>query len=149
MVPSGAMAKESPHSIRELTNRQKSPASLSEPLFVKWTVKNKEIISASGVRSGCRKSFLSCPALRCRGNLRKCQSILFSHFPRFCLCCQRITVVLLHWCQDAQAPLYPAVVVICDIVLNHLHKLLAACEPSAILSFSSTLILLLDIVLPP
>ena len=56
--------------------------------------------------------------------------------PEVFLCRQRITVVFLHRCQNAQIALYTAVVVVADVILNHLHKLLAACEPSAVISFS-------------
>ena len=44
--------------------------------------------------------------------------------------------MLLHRCQHAQVALYPAVVVVGDIILNHLHKLLTACKTLAVISLS-------------
>jgi len=52
--------------------------------------------------------------------------------PEVFLCRQRIAVVLLHRCQNAQVALYPAVVVVDDIIFNHLHKLLTARKSSAV-----------------
>ena len=40
--------------------------------------------------------------------------------------------MLLHWRQNAQIALYPAVVVVSDVILNHGNKLLAAGEASAV-----------------
>ena len=44
--------------------------------------------------------------------------------------------MFLHRCQNAQIALYPAVVVVGNVVLNHLHKLFAAGEPLAVISLS-------------
>ena len=43
--------------------------------------------------------------------------------------------MLLHWCQNTQVTLYPAVIVADNIIPNHLSKLLTACEPSAVIPF--------------
>ena len=56
--------------------------------------------------------------------------------PEVFLCSQRIAVVLLHRCKNAQVALYAAVVVIGYVVLNHLHKLLTACKTLTVISLS-------------
>ena len=48
---------------------------------------------------------------------------------------QGISVVLLHRCQNTQVALYPAVVVVADVVLNHRNEFFPACEPSSVVSF--------------
>ena len=55
--------------------------------------------------------------------------------PEVFLCRQRIAVVLLHRCQNAQIALYAAVVVVNDVVLNHGNKFLTACESFAVIPF--------------
>ena len=57
-------------------------------------------------------------------------------FPEVLLCRHEITFVLFHRCQNTQVALYPAVVVVSDVILNHLYKLLAACKTLAIIPFS-------------
>ena len=54
--------------------------------------------------------------------------------PEVFLCRHWIAVVLLHRRQHAQVSLYPAVVVVSDVILNHVHKLLTACESSAVIT---------------
>ena len=56
--------------------------------------------------------------------------------PEVFLCRQRIAAVLLHRRQHAQVSLYPVVVVVGDVILNHLRKLLAACKTPAVISLS-------------
>ena len=56
--------------------------------------------------------------------------------PEVFLCCQKIAAVLLHRCQHAQVALHSAVVVVGDIILNHLYEFLSACKTLAIISLS-------------
>lgn len=51
------------------------------------------------------------------------------------LCRHEIAFVLFHWRQNTQAALCPAVVAVEDVILNHLHKRLTACVPSAVIPF--------------
>ena len=53
--------------------------------------------------------------------------------PEVFLCCQWIAIVLLHRCQNAQIALYSAVIIVVDIILNHLDKLSTVCELSAVI----------------
>ena len=44
--------------------------------------------------------------------------------------------MFLHWCQNPQVALNPAIVVVSDVVLNHLNKILARGKSSAVIPFS-------------
>ena len=44
--------------------------------------------------------------------------------------------MFLHRCQDPQITLNPAIVVVGNIVFNHIHEIISTCEPSAVVSLA-------------